>query len=890
LKKTQLVTILAILMLFPLNLFCQKDLLPELSNTYGNRLHTDRDEVLMTFTDAENDIYMIGITESDFTFRDIKIIKLDQNLNELWAKQLSYETRLSLDNLKDAFIDSKNNLYVIVSPAYSSNQQTRVIVKFDPQGNKLWEYAFSDIKDPEDFDFSFDLISLDQQDNLHMAYRPRNYEYLKYHFLTFSPEGEVIEDFTKDDLFKDPAHGYVYNNHANLGKDNIINMLYKIEYPDAPYQEFRLRKFNATDDLDVAIELDADEINFINTPFDETYTTISNDSNGNLAFIVPNYEFYKDFMVLYFNEDGSIRYKQKQDPLQDRFLLNHKINTQDNLLIFSNNRASDTSDQLVFTLQIYNPQGELIFENHDNQVLAASVYLHDKLLTVYSDKGEIITYDYQLNRLNQKTIKPINNYSFSLNALLHIDGNTYFSATTYDKKYPKSELLSEQNFIMRKMDHEKEIASYTYDGPGTSRVFFNYLRMVDGNYVLSATEKVGAELSCPGCRIAPKIKYKLTYDKDLNLIKEEIIDDIDYTYEDDDYPEEVMEYHYKSPEGVDFKYTVSSDYNSFSCYKNDVFQWTRNLSLTNADERGISFVVDKNGDFIVSSSDSFETHKMHRTSLENVYLYVNMPVAIYKVLPLSNSWFGTFADDTTVQDDNIWILSPEFTLIHKTFSEISVNPIDSHFIEKNSKLVYWVEGENNVWILNQFAEVEEQYNMDMTFHSDFYLYDGNYLINTDMIFHYIVNYYPWQWSRGVIEKYNLDLSYLIEDPVAIDLDQDGIDDSIDRCRNTEMGAEVNAYGCSQLQVLATDDLSANLENIEVYPNPAKDKLFLTIPENTIIDQLSVFDYTGKKIFMTVPVAYKTYQEIDLSKFSKGIYIVKVTFENGALSQKKFIVE
>lgn len=878
------------LAIFPLDLLCQKKLFPEVSNTYGNRLHTDRDEVLMTFSDLEHAIYMIGITESDFTFRDIKIIKLNQELEVLWEKQLSFDTRLSLDNLKDAFVDSKNNLIVIASPAYSVNQRTRVIIKFDPQGNKLWEYAFSDIKDPEDFDFSFDLISLDQEDNLHMAYRPRNYEYLKYHFLTFSPEGKVIEDYTKDDVFKDPEHGYVYNNHAILGKNNMINMLYKIEYPDAPYQEFRLRKFNASSDEDTAIELTPDEVNFINTPFTETYTTITNDSKGNLAFIVPNYEFYKDFMVLYFNEDGSIRYKQTQDPLQDRFLLGHKINDQDNLLIFSNNRTAGTSDQLAFSIQIYDTEGELIFENLDDQIVAQSVYLHDDLLSVYTDKGEILTYDYKLNRINQKVLNAINNYSFSINALLTIDGHTYFSATTYDKKYPKSELRSEQNMIMRKMDHEKEIASYTYDGPGTSRVFFNYLRMIDGNYVLSATEKAGAELSCPGCRIAPQIKYKLTYDKDLNLIKEEIIDDIHYTYEDDDYPEEAMDYYYESPGGVNFRYTVSSDYNSFSFYKNDVFQWTRNLTLTNSNERGISFVVDKNGDFIISSSDSFETHKMHRTSPENEYLFVNMPVAIFKVLPLTNSWFVTFADDTTVQDDNIWILSPEFTLIEKTFSEISVNPIDAHFIEKNNKLVYWVDGELNVWILNQYAEVEEQYEMDMDFHSDFYLYDGNYLINTDMIGHYIVNYYPWQWSRGVIEKFNLDLSYLIEDPVAVDIDQDGTDDSIDRCRNTEMGAVVNAYGCSELQVLATDDLSSTFGSIEIYPNPAKDKLFLTIPQNTFIDQLRIFDYTGKELFVAIPEQHIERHEIDLSKFAEGIYIVKVTFENGSVSQKKFIIE
>ena len=128
----------------------------------------------------------------------------------------------------------------------------------------------------------------------------------------------------------------------------------------------------------------------------------------------------------------------------------------------------------------------MIFEKSNNEVLAESIYPHDDHFSVYSESGEIITYDYRLNRLSKKTINPINSLGFSINSLLSIDGNSYFSATTYDKRFPASEYLSEQNMIMRKTDHEKEIASYTFDGMGTSRVYFNDLRMVDNNYVLSA--------------------------------------------------------------------------------------------------------------------------------------------------------------------------------------------------------------------------------------------------------------------------------------------------------------------------------------------------------------------------------------------------------------------
>lgn len=875
--------------LFPRELLSQKQLLPEVTNSYGNRLHTDRDYVRFTFKDAANNIYMIGNTENDYTFRDVKIIKLDKDLNVLWEETLSFETKLSMDNVKDGFVDANNNLYVIVGADYSSNQRTYVVLKFDPEGNKLWEYAFSDLKNPIDFDFSFDLIALDKDNNLHMSYRPRTYDYLKYHFLTFSPDGAIIEDFTVDDLFRDPAHGYVHNNHITLHQDNMIYMIYKIEFDQAPYQEFRWRKFNAISSDESVIELNADEVNFINTPFAENYTTITNDSEGNLAFIVPNYEFYKDFMVLYFNKDGSMRYKQNEDPLQDRFLLNHKIDADDNLVILSHNRPAGTSDQLVLTLQKYNPQGELIFEKSNNEVLAESIYPHDDHFSVYSESGEIITYDYRLNRLSKKTINPINSLGFSINSLLSIDGNSYFSATTYDKRFPASEYLSEQNMIMRKTDHEKEIASYTFDGMGTSRVYFNDLRMVDNNYVLSAREKIGPEGGRAGDTKAPQNKYILTYDKDLTLVKEELVDDNSYTFPDKEV-QEITDYNYESASGERYKYRVNSDYKSFSLFKNDIFLWTRNLTLTDVNEQGVSFVVDKNGDFIVSSSNMNDIHKMHRTSLENDYSFVTMPVGIYKVIPLSNSWLVTFVDDTTVNQDNIWIFSPEFTLIRKTFSEISVDPVGAHFIEKNNKLVYWVDGETSVWILDQFAEVVDEYQMDMTFYSGFYLYDGNYLINLDRDFHYIINYYAYQWSRGVIEKFNLDLSYLIDDIVPMDTDQDGVDNTIDRCPDTEIGTAVNTFGCAQDQVLSTDDLTENIEHLNVYPNPATDQLVISTSELTQITQLRIFDYTGKELYTYTPKTHIEFHEIDLSGFSKGVYIIKMIFDNGSMGQKKFMIE
>ncbi len=77
-------------------------------------------------------------------------------------------------------------------------------------------------------------------------------------------------------------------------------------------------------------------------------------------------------------------------------------------------------------------------------------------------------------------------------------------------------------------------------------------------------------------------------------------------------------------------------------------------------------------------------------------------------------------------------------------------------------------------------------------------------------------------------------------------------------------------------------------NILLYPNPAKDKIFLKFPASKLHSTYSVslLNFYGKTIqqFSTVPT------EINIAEFSEGIYLLLVTNDNGIIvSQKKFVV-
>jgi hypothetical protein len=97
----------------------------------------------------------------------------------------------------------------------------------------------------------------------------------------------------------------------------------------------------------------------------------------------------------------------------------------------------------------------------------------------------------------------------------------------------------------------------------------------------------------------------------------------------------------------------------------------------------------------------------------------------------------------------------------------------------------------------------------------------------------------------------------------------------------ESGDSTRVY--YHLAVTAIPGLSE--ANISVYPNPAKGKL--TINSSRPITAIEVYSLSGKRIYSDFDVNQQTSKEIDLSGYSKGIYIMKIY--NGTKSYKRKVV-
>jgi hypothetical protein len=90
--------------------------------------------------------------------------------------------------------------------------------------------------------------------------------------------------------------------------------------------------------------------------------------------------------------------------------------------------------------------------------------------------------------------------------------------------------------------------------------------------------------------------------------------------------------------------------------------------------------------------------------------------------------------------------------------------------------------------------------------------------------------------------------------------------------------EFRIYG-NKASTLSTEDVISNKDLI-IYPNPASTSFRLNKAVNTV----SIFDITGKEV-ITHKGNFKAQHNFDVSKLSKGIYVVKFEANSNSITKK-----
>ena len=73
---------------------------------------------------------------------------------------------------------------------------------------------------------------------------------------------------------------------------------------------------------------------------------------------------------------------------------------------------------------------------------------------------------------------------------------------------------------------------------------------------------------------------------------------------------------------------------------------------------------------------------------------------------------------------------------------------------------------------------------------------------------------------------------------------------------------------------------------QLYPNPAKDKLYITTNDYEYVEEISIYNLSGVLIYKEIDFNNKS---VDVSNMVSGVYFIKIKTENEAFIQK-FIKE
>jgi hypothetical protein len=108
-------------------------------------------------------------------------------------------------------------------------------------------------------------------------------------------------------------------------------------------------------------------------------------------------------------------------------------------------------------------------------------------------------------------------------------------------------------------------------------------------------------------------------------------------------------------------------------------------------------------------------------------------------------------------------------------------------------------------------------------------------------------------------------------------------------QNGNYSVVVNNGNCSDTSAVYTatdvtgiDDLELLAQQIRIYPNPAKSKVYINAPERIHVTVTSI---EGKEMMMV-----KNASVINLDQLAKGIYFLRITDRNGILIKVEKLVK
>lgn len=488
--------------LFPILIYTQEvpdPLVPTNRVTYGNNNHTSRDVIFFSEKDSRGNLIVAGYTERDFTFSDIKIVSFNENLEENWSDQLSWDG-ISYDYPMDLMIDKEDHIWVISKNYVGGDRANFVISKYSPSGEKLWEYKSPETVDSSTLNMNQYYYFFDEEGYLNFTYQKEQGYDIKRSFFRISPTGAVSEEY----LVEGPLSKLSHFENDYLG--------FSLKYEEENEKLYYL-KFNKNEVQEKTLDLTTHQVDRIRNSLFEANTKSFTDENGNYIYIGDsNFHdntgtLHSGLVIFSISSNYAINFFLDDDGSTDKYLLDTSVNELNEILILSNTQPiTDNENEPFLTLEKYSENGDLLFKKRIEDVTGNLGKIEKNEILIRTLLGKLQNYDLELN-LKQSYEEGSTESYFNPQDIHSNNDNTYLVGTTISAKYEGSDYNSEENFLVKKFTDKSLSAEYSFDGEGTSK-YYNYemIRNSSGDYLVSCREFFGPNNLGKGGSKAPFFK------------------------------------------------------------------------------------------------------------------------------------------------------------------------------------------------------------------------------------------------------------------------------------------------------------------------------------------------------------------------------------------------
>lgn len=903
------------------NTIAQDFLEPIASNNFGLNHHTNRDIGMFSHIDSNGDNLIVGTTERDTTFTDIIATKLDANLQKLWIKIYSVPTNLSYDVPFKTFVSNNNELYIIGRSSLKASRSNGLIfiIKYDVNGNLLYNKILGNLDGSDYADFSYLDANLNDDGSLNLVYAPA-YSSGLFKFLEIDNNGNIGHSFDKI-IENQGVTGKIKNGKYYLLIKNGV-----IENSSVP--SFRLHRIN--DDLNhTTLEItDIDFANFYKQTYLPDDVKISIETNESIILTCSNSSGSSSntkhkINVSKFDLSIGLIYSESTLDTENYYLIDTFLNDQNENIIIANNLNTNVTE----FLRINNNQIEVV-KSWDSFLSTGFKKNSDNTFFLTTSSSNINLFSKDLEFL--KAYNTTN--SFELADFNNVNSNQIVAiGTRQDKMFPESDFETQLDIIAEKIESSNIINSYEFSGRGTSLLFQQKVLIDnDNNYVVFVTEKMGPQAYFIGTANAPLSSHIYKFDDNLNLLW------------DLDIPQIASIVHSGSRDNL-----IRIDSNS-NIYVNVVNDGDPNITnqytlIKVSSEGEIVFkinsilaadVIVKNNDVYLASFKMIESgnfftniYKLDGNTgdLVNTYKYDGLYYCKGFISPNGDVYFYMNSD--------LGSSSPSMSLYNLDnlifTRQLHLNPkaaIRAVHVKQNGDLVF-VTYSSSVSYNNRLHRLKfiNHYNSNSTSRTVYNMLvldngkifvrlsnDYSRVYNEDLSLFSINNSFEMSGVGSYLMKFKNNVLYArtfdntvrvfdekstMTDLLYIDgyvghwysqQDKDGYLITTGKIGNQISTNQWYSWGRGYIKkytlddVLAVDDYSDDFPDNNkplIYPNPTKNLISIKL-NGYSIDEATLFDMSGKKL-----KAFKELNMLDLSNFASGIYLLKIRSGNKVFETK-----